>query len=432
MKKIFATFDTSTIMRIGITPEPGRPARQMWVSHNNDYDEHSFNEEFNQSGLYSTVPFDEIPGNTCYNVYIRLQAQPKTVSPVQLVKEINDQLIEHPQYQTLIEHSKQGRVTWWIDQQREMLITLQSSSNRHWLTLCDRVGTNQVHYIVGGVPCAASKDFERETGIRLHYANPYERIVKKLWNTDNYSDFINKIVTDTNSGKELGFRALTYSRLSRPHRALMFAYLEKHNYLRNTLYSWGGLDSFYHYPNRNTIVQECISGTKFLCKQVDSDLGNRAAEWIKKPAQVIGDELMGVDLRRNQGVNINLLHPTMCNFQIVTETMAAGGVMVTEKLIKPAMQGMPFVVLGHAGLIKAMQDRGYRTFDRWINHEYDQHEDFTTRWKLFSDELTRLYSLSSQEWADMREAMLPDIIYNLYHIKHRANIDYGYIFHEDR
>jgi hypothetical protein len=56
---------------------------------------------------------------------------------------------------------------------------------------------------------------------------------------------------------------------------------------------------------------------------------------------------------------------------------------------------------------------GYKTFDKWINHSYDNEQDDTTRLKMVLTEFDRLQNISKQQWADMLYEMRQDLMYNL-------------------
>ena len=109
---------------------------------------------------------------------------------------------------------------------------------------------------------------------------------------------------------------------------------------------------------------------------------------------------------------------------VVTETMTNidGSVFVSEKTFKAIRAGQMFFVLGQPNTIKALKDYGFKTFDKWIDHSYDDEEDMPKRAALIAKELHRISNLPQQDfekmWIDSYEDRVFNQNYNRYDLNH--------------
>lgn len=68
----------------------------------------------------------------------------------------------------------------------------------------------------------------------------------------------------------------------------------------------------------------------------------------------------------------------------------SGGVFLSEKTFKPIKNCQPFIIVGAPGSIKLLKQMGYKTFDGFINHSYDDIHNNTQRWQAVMSEIERL------------------------------------------
>jgi hypothetical protein len=134
----------------------------------------------------------------------------------------------------------------------------------------------------------------------------------------------------------------------------------------------------------------------------------------------------GEDLTTNKAHSINFNHIKDAYFQIISETTALHHdpnhrPFLSEKSYKPFASGMPFVMWGHANTVMALKEQGYKTFDDWINHDYDRMTDSAERFHALVQEIKRLYAIPPEEWSIMLKEMLPDIEHNLKQIQLNCN-----------
>jgi hypothetical protein len=57
-------------------------------------------------------------------------------------------------------------------------------------------------------------------------------------------------------------------------------------------------------------------------------------------------------------------------------------IYLSEKISKPLIAGHPFMVYGAPGYLKYLKSFGFRTFDRWIDESYDEHDVRTRAEKI--------------------------------------------------
>ena len=72
----------------------------------------------------------------------------------------------------------------------------------------------------------------------------------------------------------------------------------------------------------------------------------------------------------------------------------------------------PFVICGPKNSVQVLRNQGFKTFDKWIDHSYDNESDEIKRFILYIKEIERLHAINSQKWSLMLYDMLPDLIYN--------------------
>ncbi len=112
-------------------------------------------------------------------------------------------------------------------------------------------------------------------------------------------------------------------------------------------------------------------------------------------------------------------------FSVVSETFfIANGygdsVFFSEKAFKPMSQLHPFIMIGRPGSLNTLRLLGYKTFAKWFDESYDLIEDDILRAEAVTKEVTRLASLSDQQWCEIIREMQPVLLHNQERLRRSA------------
>ena len=101
------------------------------------------------------------------------------------------------------------------------------------------------------------------------------------------------------------------------------------------------------------------------------------------------------------------------SLNIVTETYGMefeGSIFLTDKVWKPILHFQPFVIVGTKGHLKALHERGYKTFSNWIDEDYDNISNDQKRLTAVMNSAKKFYNRSedqiSQDLADMIDVLI--------------------------
>lgn len=97
---------------------------------------------------------------------------------------------------------------------------------------------------------------------------------------------------------------------------------------------------------------------------------------------------------------------------------------LTEKIFKPIVSRMPFVLAGPAHNLKYLREYGFKTFDRWIDESYDDIEDPIERMQAIGATMSKICSYSLTELEDMLKEMQGVLDYNFNHFYSNEFLDY--------
>ena len=105
----------------------------------------------------------------------------------------------------------------------------------------------------------------------------------------------------------------------------------------------------------------------------------------------------------NQSYNISCIPECMETFlYVVSETCYWGRKKhLTEKIFKPVVCRMPFILVGPAHNLEYLRSYGFKTFNKWIDESYDTVENDIERMHQIGKELDRICRLSTAELTDM-------------------------------
>jgi hypothetical protein len=97
---------------------------------------------------------------------------------------------------------------------------------------------------------------------------------------------------------------------------------------------------------------------------------------------------------------------------------------LTEKIFKPIVSRMPFVLVGPAHNLKYLQEYGFKTFDRWIDESYDDIEDPILRMRAIGETMTKICSHSDEKLYNMLQEMAEVLEHNYNRFYSNEFLDY--------
>lgn len=248
---------------------------------------------------------------------------------------------------------------------------------------------NSIYYVSGNLLCKQIVE-EKKLGYQgrpIQYFEPWNK-----YNENTIIDF--KPVNEKNL-------YLTYNRNPRHHRVQFILNLLKHN-----------------------IFDRGLISLSELVYETPEDANVEHVDFLKNNAPFVISE--GCDLFFNMCCNITKEDYEKTFISMVTETLVDEGTLfISEKIWKPIMVGHPFIVYGNLGILKFLKSMGYRTFDRWINEEYDNEPDSGKRCNMITDELVKLSTKTVEELKTIRSEMNEVCDYNQKWYKKLYDEKYG-------
>ena len=144
----------------------------------------------------------------------------------------------------------------------------------------------------------------------------------------------------------------------------------------------------------------------------DNDLSLLAAADIldQKNHQFVDIDTTAVETSVNT-INVNFYKKTFIS--LITETLTnRETLLITEKSFKPIVLGHPFIILGSPGTLEKLKSFGYKTFDRWLDENYDNDLELNDRIKIIIKNIQLLSKLSIEELKTIRKEMEEICIHN--------------------
>lgn len=71
-------------------------------------------------------------------------------------------------------------------------------------------------------------------------------------------------------------------------------------------------------------------------------------------------------------LNPGIHHKTVVNVVLETHQRPSSELFLSEKTFRPIYTAQPFVIFGNPGTLKALKDKGYKTFDKFWDESYDE------------------------------------------------------------
>jgi hypothetical protein len=109
---------------------------------------------------------------------------------------------------------------------------------------------------------------------------------------------------------------------------------------------------------------------------------------------------------------------------LVTETSHRSNILfISEKTFRPIIQLQPFIMFGPGGILKAIRNLGFKTFDGFIDESYDDIEDDFERLRALEKEIIRFKNMTIKEVHDWYYSMTDILLYNQNHLRGFQDFD---------
>lgn len=109
--------------------------------------------------------------------------------------------------------------------------------------------------------------------------------------------------------------------------------------------------------------------------------------------------------------------------ETLLETELPNGVFVTEKTLKPIRNGQSFLILGCAGTLEFLKDKGYQTFENCIDESYDLVTSVHDRWYQVYQLTLYLAKSDGDKLRKLQSSSLPIIHHNQQHFQRSRHIE---------
>ena len=218
------------------------------------------------------------------------------------------------------------------------------------------------------------------------------------------------------SKRKLKKKYITFNRLTsnkRVYRSLFISELVKRNILNQGYVSYNDVcpDNGQDYTqNLSDAVNE---------KLITEDVAAEAITNINKAPLPLRIDYRDEKLIPNHSFVLSAVQQSQESFvYVVTETCYwEQKCHLTEKIFKPIVSKMPFILVGPAHNLSYLRSYGFQTFDYWWDESYDEIEDPILRMKAIADILERICNLSVSdlefELKEMQAVL--DYNYNLFY-----------------
>lgn len=134
------------------------------------------------------------------------------------------------------------------------------------------------------------------------------------------------------------------------------------------------------------------------------------------------------NLHMNYATDVTLDDYKNTYVSIITETLSYNNMFFpSEKMCKPLITMHPFFMLSSKHFLKGMRSLGYKTFSKWWDESYDNHDILDDRISGISEQIKMLHKLTDKQLSNMVIDMLPVLKHNQNVFFKRSTIkDYQY------
>jgi len=203
----------------------------------------------------------------------------------------------------------------------------------------------------------------------------------------------------------------------RQHRIFLYRALKEHNLLDDSIYSMNNVKT--DYPRGIDYFGLKIDHTELRELNIGLPV---VSSWDKGKE---GEFAKGLDTgfftnNYNENVALNTWVTVVSETFFADEERCA---FISEKTFKQFLVYQPFIVYGSKGTLAKLRERGYKTFDGFINEEYDSLET-VARYEAIVKEMRRLAGLTKEEKMNMYLSMENILEHNYQNMKN--NVENGW------
>jgi len=193
------------------------------------------------------------------------------------------------------------------------------------------------------------------------------------------------------------------NRMDKPFRRLFAGSLHYHG-LTN--------EAYFSYTNQNYST---------LSVEEENDPVYSWKKWFTHPGKVLDHFSMHLpiyadyltDDKHNDHKHIEQKFYNDAYWHVVAEThFASWTAFLTEKTFKPILNLQPFIILGPPGSLLLLKEMGYKTFNKWINEDYDRVVNDEKRMYYVFKLVWQLAQLTHEQHIELITSMKPVLEHN--------------------
>jgi len=201
-----------------------------------------------------------------------------------------------------------------------------------------------------------------------------------------------------------------FNKVHRSHRIRLFAEAIRNNWLDKSFYSFeGGYPDWYVLSNKRLWTASKEDHDTIMTIQDKLPLRLNIT-----PNRINPVDLQGDDLKYHEDSYFSIITETIFDkyHPVNSDFMYMDTLFLSEKIYKPFAFKHPFILFGWEGALKALRDRGYKTFHPYIDESYDNEPDSQKRFQMLIAEIKRLEQFTTEQWIEWQNNIKPLVEHN--------------------
>ncbi len=226
---------------------------------------------------------------------------------------------------------------------------------------------------------------------------------------DRYEKMQPSVIFDEDS-KDRDKYFLLLNRAPRIHRMAFICWLHSRNLLKDTFTSFPSEELAPYKFSKKIHLSRYFSNMLFVDNKIKSDalLGWKDLENNHLPLIVDVEEWD----TNHYGTSVDWLY-SRTFFSVITESIFDDvSLFLDEKVWKPIYNYHPFIILGCPNSLKKLREMGFKTFEPYINENYDSEFNIGKRMNMIIDEIERLNSMGFEELKKWYKKLVPILKHN--------------------